>query len=239
MTDVTPRAAKTNKTVGRTASKEVRRQQLIEATIESIAKYGISGTTTTTVTGFAGLSLGLVNFHFKNKDTLMEETLRFLAQEHSAHWQKRVQAAVNDPATQLQAQVDSHFHPDICTRKKLAVWFNFYGEAQYRAAYRRIVVEMDNERWDVSVGLCQQLIQQGGYAGVNARDIADTLEGLYDGFWLNIMIYPGSFTRKMAHTRLNQYLATVFPRHFDSQAGLINGDFSETADACAASHFKG
>ena len=60
----TDKAARLNERTGRTASKAVRRQQLIEATIDSIAKYGISGTTMTTVTGLAGLSVGIVNFHF-------------------------------------------------------------------------------------------------------------------------------------------------------------------------------
>ncbi|MCZ4353537.1 TetR family transcriptional regulator C-terminal domain-containing protein [Roseovarius aestuarii] len=234
MTNVTPSAARTNKAAGRTASKEVRRQQLIDATIESIAKYGISGTTTTTVTRFAGLSIGLINFHFKNKETLLEETLRYLAQDHTAHWRKRIKAAGDDPAAQLRAQGESHFHPDICSRKKLAVWFNFYGEAQYRAAYRRIVAEMDDERWDTSLGLCAKLIEQGGYGGLNASDIADTLEGLYDGFWLNIMIYPDGFSRKKARARLLQYLCMVFPRHFDALEGSAGNAPSETPGARAA-----
>ena len=70
----------------RTASKAVRREQLIEATIESISRYGISGTTMNTVTGFAGLSVGIVNFHFESKENLYQETLRFLGEEHRDLW---------------------------------------------------------------------------------------------------------------------------------------------------------
>lgn len=239
MTDVTPSAARTNKAAGRTASKEVRRQQLIDATIESIAKFGISGTTTTTVTGYAGLSIGLINFHFKNKETLLEETLRFLAHEHTMQWQKMVQAAGDAPAAQLQAVVDAHFHPHICSRKKLAVWFNFYGEAQYRAAYRKIVTELDDERWEHSVRLCAQIIGDGGYDALEAEQVADTLEGLYDGFWLNIMIYPTDFSRQDARRRLHQYLATVFPRHFDGETGLISQGAPDAGDACTAATCEG
>ncbi len=53
----TAKEIKSNAGAGRTASKEVRRLQLIKATIESISKYGILGTTMTTMTGFAGLSV--------------------------------------------------------------------------------------------------------------------------------------------------------------------------------------
>lgn len=200
----------------RTAAKEVRRQQLIDATIQSIAKHGISGTTMTTVTGFAGLSIGLVNFHFATKETLFEETLRFLAEEHRDQWHKSYRMADLTPQAKLLAIVDAHYHPKICSRKKLAVWFGFYGEAASRAKYRKIMQEIDPERWEVSVGLCQQIIDEGGYASQSAQEIADMLEGLYDGFCLNILMYPGTFTREDAKARIRNYLASVFPGHFDS-----------------------
>jgi len=216
MTEVTAKAAKTNKKVGRTASKEVRRRQLIEATIESISKFGISGTTMTTVTGFAGLSIGIVNFHFKNKDTLFEETLRFLAEEHRDQWRKSVKNAALTPEAKLLAIVDAHFHPNICNRKKLSVWFGFYGEAAYRASYRKLMTDIDEERWNVSTDLCRQIIQSGQYENINSEDIANTLEGLYDGFCLNILIYPGDFSRSDAKKQVRDYLATVFPNHVNT-----------------------
>ena len=214
MTEVTPKAAKTNQRVGRTASKEVRRQQLIEATIESIAKFGISGTTMTTVTGFAGLSLGIVNFHFKNKENLFEETLRYLAEEHRDQWRKSIKDTRLSPAAKLLAIANAHYHPSICNRKKLAVWFGFYGEAAYRASYRSIMTEIDDERWDVAVDLCKQIIAEDGYEDIEAEHVADTLEGLYDGFCLNILIYPGDFSRHSAKARIRDYLGATFPKSF-------------------------
>lgn len=218
MTEVTAKAARTNKKVGRTASKEVRRQQLIDATIESIAKYGIAGTTMTTVTGYAGLSLGIVNFHFQNKENLFAETLRHLAEEHRETWRKRVQSPDMTPAAKLLAIADAHFHPSICNRKNLSVWFGFYGETGYRAAYREMVSEIDTERWETSIEMLEQIIDEGGYEGLDAEQIATMLEGLYDGFWLNILIYPGDFSREEAKQRLRQYLAQTLPDHFDTPA---------------------
>ncbi|TKZ19416.1 TetR family transcriptional regulator [Shimia litoralis] len=200
----------------RTASKEVRRQQLIDATIESIAKHGVSGTTMTTVTGFAGLSMGLVNFHFKNKETLFEETLRFLAEEHRDQWKKSYARADLTPQAKLLAIVDAHYHARINNRKKIAVWFAFYGEAASRARYRAIMEEIDPERWDISVDLIRKIISDGAYHSVEAECIADTLEGLYDGFWLNILMYPAKFSRQTAKSRIRAYLAATFPRHFET-----------------------
>lgn len=199
----------------RTASREVRRQQLINATIESIAKHGISGTTMTTVTGFAGLSMGLVNFHFKTKEFLFEETLRFLAEEHRDQWKKSYDKAELAPEAKLLAIVDAHFHPKICSRKKLAVWFGFYGEARNRSNYRKIMHKIDPERWERSKRLCAQIITDGGYEHADAKVMADTLEGLYDGYCLNILIYPDDYSRENAKTQIRIYLATAFPKHFE------------------------
>jgi TetR/AcrR family transcriptional repressor of bet genes len=199
----------------RTASKEVRRQQLINATIDSIAKHGFAGATMTTVTRAAGLSIGLANFHFTSKQNLFEETLRFLATEHQNHWKKSFEKADLAPKSKLLAIVAAHFHPSICNRKNIAVWYGFFGEASARASYRNFVNEIDAERRDVSVDLCRQIIQEGGYKNLNPVDVAFTLEGLYDGFWLNILMYPGEFTRFDAMKRIQEYLSQIFPEHYE------------------------
>ena len=59
------------------------------------------------------------------------------------------------------------------------------------------------------------LIDAAGQNHLKAHDIADTLEGLFDGFCLNILVYPGEFTRETAKQRVLSYLATVYPGHFD------------------------
>lgn len=211
----TGKATRINRSSGRTAAREIRRRQLIEAAIESIAKYGISGTTMSTVTGFAGLSVGTVNFHFESKEKLFEETLRFLAEEHRDQWQQGTRKAGTSLRDRLLAIVDAEFHPRICSRKKLTVWTAFYGEAGYRASYRKIMSDIDTERWGASRQICEAIIRDGNYSGQDGREIAETLEGLFDGFCLTILIYPGQLSAADAKLRVRAYLATVFPGYFD------------------------
>ena len=197
----------------RTESKEVRRQQLITATIRSIAKHGIGGTTMSTVTDYAGLSIGIVNFHFESKQNLFEETLMFLAREHHDKWFNAYKDAGLSASEKLLAIVDAHFHPKICSRKKLAVWFAFYGEAGRRAVYRSLIDGIDDERFDISTELCTEIDAEGGYGRTPPRQIARTLEGLYDGLCLNILMYPGTFSRPQARAQVRAFLASVFPDH--------------------------
>mgnify|MGYP001764514143 CR=1 FL=1 len=53
--------------LGRKASKEVRKQQLIEATIRVLAVKGYAALTVADVAKAAGLSTGIIIFHFVSK----------------------------------------------------------------------------------------------------------------------------------------------------------------------------
>ncbi|MEM9844121.1 MAG: TetR family transcriptional regulator C-terminal domain-containing protein [Pseudomonadota bacterium] len=205
-----------SKPARRTEPKEVRRGQLIDATINSIAKYGIGGTTMSTVTDFAGLSIGIVNFHFKSKQNLFEETLIYLAREHHAQWYNAYLDAGLSAQEKLLAIVDAHFDRKICSRKKLSVWFAFYGEARRREIYRHLIDQIDDERITISTRLCQEIAENGDYKnGLSPKQIAETLEALYDGLMLNLLMYPGYTTREKARDQVHAYLATVFPNHIE------------------------
>lgn len=167
--------------VTRAAAKAERRQQLLASTIDSIARFGLSGTTMSTVTELAGVSIGLANFHFESKDRLLEAVLKHLADEQRALWQSRRQGPDSSSSDLLQAIIDSRFHAAICSRKKLAVWFAFYGDASAREVYRRAVGDMDDERLDATVSIITEMIADAGYTGLDPVETALSIEALYDG----------------------------------------------------------
>ena len=166
---------------GRTASREARRQQLIDATIDSISKRGFSGTTLETVTRGANLSHGIVNFYFRTKEDLYLETLGHLTGEHYRRWYGAMTRAGPDPARQLGAIVDADFDRTICSRRKLAVWFAFWGQAKYRPNYLRIHSRYDDERFEEISRLCREIAADGAYGGLDPESVARCLESLVDG----------------------------------------------------------
>ena len=70
----------------RKASRPVRRQQLIDATIEVLARKGYSALTVADVAKTAGLSVGIINFHFESKEKLLASCLAYLAEEYYRNW---------------------------------------------------------------------------------------------------------------------------------------------------------
>lgn len=202
----------------RTAAPEERRQQLIEATIRSVADHGLADTTIATVATEAGLSQGIINLHFKSKDRLLTETLRYLSDEYRNACAGAATAAGISPVAGLKAMVDLDFRRNICTRDKLAVWFAFWGERRFRPTYRRLCAARDKYYDDLVRDMCAKLCADGGYTKVEPSIVADGLSALTDGLWLDLLVRPDSMSRERAWRISMSYLADAFPRHFEQPA---------------------
>jgi len=198
----------------RTAPPEERREQLIQATIRSVADRGLADTTVATVAQEAGLSQGIVNLHFRSKEGLLTETLRYLADEYRTACQEAAAVGEVCPVEGLLAMVELDFRRTICSRDKLAVWFAFWGERRFRPTYRRICAERDRSYDDMVRLVCARLCEEGGYTDVEPALVADGLSALTDGLWLDLLVRPDSMSRERAKRITLSYLADVFPRHF-------------------------
>src|SRR5690606_6094409 len=104
---------------------------------------GFARTTLTEVAKTAGLSHGLVLFHFETKEKLLADTLAALAEEYRQNWEAALASAGPSPAEQLSALIDADFSPAICTPDRLAAWCAFWGEAQSRPLYQESCGEKD------------------------------------------------------------------------------------------------
>ena len=202
-------------TVRRTASREKRRRQLIDATMKCIARKGMGSTTLADVAREAGLSQGIVNLHFESKDNLLNETLSTLASEYREKFDKALQKAGPHPADQLRALMEHDLRPSICSQRKLAVWFAFWGEVKSRPTYRRMCDEWDRHYDEVVAGLCGELIADGGYRNIAATTVAYALASMINGLWLSCLVSPQSWDRHNAMAAIMSYLHSVFPRHFE------------------------
>ena len=203
---------------GRKASRAFRRQQLIDATIDSLAKRGYSDTTLADVAEGAGLSRGIVNFHFESKEKLLIETLNYLSQEYADHWAASLQKAGDDPAAKLWALVSADFDRKICTRRKLAAWCAFWGEAKSRPTYQALCGQNDQDYNDEFVAICTELKEDGGY-DLDPFNMAAAICAMMEGLWLRLM-FSDDVSREKALACARDFIVRAFDRHFTA-AGPI------------------
>src|ERR1051325_993393 len=124
--------------MGRLDIKETRRVQLIEATIDSLSKRGFAEFTLAQVAQSAGLSQGIVNFYFHSKEALLVETLKFMEAEYEEFWNAAVGRAGPRAADKVPAMIAADSDPVVASRKKVTVWYAFWGEARWRPEYLKI-----------------------------------------------------------------------------------------------------
>ena len=206
--------AATAKSAKRTATREQRRQQLIDATMKCIARKGMGSMTLGDVAGEAGLSQGIVNLHFESKENLLYETLRYLADEYKAQFDKALEMGGSSAADKLRALMELDLRPSICDRRKIAVWFAFWGAVESRPTYRKICEKSDEYYDDVVENLCGELITEGEYKNISAAAVSTILTSMTNGLWLSCLISPKTFDRHEAMTAINEYLHSIFPRHY-------------------------
>lgn len=205
---------KNNGNKRRALPKEVRREQLICATVKCIARTGLSGVTMAKVTSEAGLSMGIANLHFDSKEKLLRETLAYVTAEYN-HGQRAIFEAEQYPslAARLEAILAFDFSTSITEKDKLAVWFGFLGEARSRPTYQRICSRQDSVSEVEMTALFQAVIDEGVYSNADASLIATGYISLVDGLWLNLLVTPRRLPRARARLAARHYLASAFPQH--------------------------
>ncbi|MDQ7251612.1 transcriptional regulator BetI [Dongia sedimenti] len=199
--------------MARDAIKEVRREQLIVATIDVIARKGFSELTLAEVAETAKLSTGIVNFYFKSKDVLLSATLAHMVGEYRRYWRANV-AAATSPTAKLTAMLEGDFQRLVANRKTVTVWYAFWGETRWRPDFMTECQALSREFQAVASDLFRQL-------DTPDRDpmlIAKGFSAMSDGLWLDMLINPKETDRDTARRVVRAFLHGLYPEHFAADA---------------------
>lgn len=199
--------------VRRRETKEKRRRQLINATIDSLAARGYAATTLADVSDGARLSRGIVNFHFDSKENLLLETLQFMSDEYQANWKARYAEAPPDTASRIAALVTADLDRKICTPRTVSAWFALMAEAKSRPAYQKLVWERDQKYRACLTEYCRKAKEECGYS-YDPETVTAAIYAMQEGLWLRLMLSGRNYKRKTALGIMRQMLGTLFPRHF-------------------------
>jgi len=207
-----------------------RRRELIEATIKVIAQYGYHGTTVSRVASAAGVSVGLMNFHFETKDKLFEAVFRHLADEYQQVWDARVVASDQAPWPLLKTMIAAYFDRDVFSNERLSVWFAFWSDPALRDKFRDAATAVERsyvQRVEVQMG---HLLEFHAHRDWAARNVTSALSAMIDGFWLQALLYPKKFKAKDAIEKCISFVGTVLSyHHYKREVAALLREREETA----------
>jgi TetR/AcrR family transcriptional repressor of bet genes len=119
------------------ALRESRKRQLVDATLEAIAKYGFAEASVVRIAEIAGISAGQIHHYFGGKDGLLEAAMRSILTDMRTASALALEAA-RLPAKRLEAIVSSNLHPKIFRREISIAWLSFWAQATHEPALARI-----------------------------------------------------------------------------------------------------
>ena len=195
-----------------------RRRELIEATITSIARHGLSRTTVARVAKIAGLSPGIVSFYFKNKDGLLLATLAHVDGEFTGRQIEGLEHAGSDPVRQLEAMIEASFDPAVCNPERVAVWTAFWGEARAREDYMRVCDRREADDARRVVDLFERIAANGSYHHLDAVALGRAFYQLLSSLPEDMLDARQAFDFEAAKSTCRGFLASVFPAEFSPRA---------------------
>ncbi len=181
-----------------------RRQALIDATIECLKRYGHKGLSIRTISAQAGVSVGLINHHFPNKDQLIAAAYRHFNNKLVGGLQAAVERAANSPRARLRAFLEASFSPPNLDPDVLAVWVVFWGMYRHSPLIRRVQRESYRGYVRLLHAMLTALLPRAAAvrrrhahrrraARPDLRLAAMGLTALLDGLWLECCLEPGAF----------------------------------------------
>jgi TetR/AcrR family transcriptional regulator, transcriptional repressor of bet genes len=183
---------------------EQRRAALIAATIECLKRHGHEGLSIRTISAQAGVSVGLINHHFPNKDELIAAAFSHFNRE-LVDTLKTAAARADTPAARLRAFLEASFSPPNLDADVLTVWVVFWGIYRHSRPIQRVRRETYTDYVRLIRGLLADLLGSAaeggpgrGKGGVNLRLAAIGLTALLDGLWLEWCLEPGRFRPREA-----------------------------------------
>ncbi|MVW74518.1 transcriptional regulator BetI [Pseudomonas xionganensis] len=159
--------------------KQTRRQQLIQATLESIAELGLQDTTILTISRKAQLSSGIISHYFGGKQALIEAALRYLLEQLRLELLQRLQQGAISPEQRLLAIVEANFTEFQRSELAARTWLSFWARSMHEPGLARLQ-RINNRRLysNLRFAFAQRL------PAAVASDAAAQAAALIDGFWL-------------------------------------------------------
>lgn len=178
----TPQGARRDRersgTVPRDELEDVRRRQLIEVTIDSLAEVGYVGSTLAQIASRASVSPGLVAHYFHDKDSLLEAAFRTLGRRLADGVRARMRGA-HTPRGRIQAIIDTNLGPEEFTQRTGSAWLAFWGQVLHAHGLKRVQDVYQRRMLSNLRHALKRIVP-----AAEAHNLAATIAAMIDGVWL-------------------------------------------------------
>jgi TetR/AcrR family transcriptional repressor of bet genes len=190
---------------------EASRKLILQAAVDSISSDGLAHLTLDRVAQRVDISRGLVVFHFKSKQKLVEEVLLFLSAQYSEGWSAIVEERNEDDVTKLMRLIDYDIRFAFDNPKYLSAWHAFWGDSKGNLLFHALVVPRDEGYASDISRLLDQISDAGGYDKEDLPSITRGLVVMMFGIWTQLHLDPGENDYHINLRAVRLFLNKMFP----------------------------
>lgn len=186
----------------------VRRQQLIDATIESVAQKGLQATTINSISKNAGMSSGIISHYFGGKQGLIEATVRYLLSNLKDDLISKVDEKTT-PTQRLMFIVESNFALVQQRKDTTRTWLSFWAQSMHDKELHRLQ-NVNSKRLQSNLTVSFKQLMPLAQANLAAELTA----AMIDGLWLRAVLsqsnenqfkHSESLAKSYVHSLIKQY----------------------------------
>jgi TetR/AcrR family transcriptional regulator, transcriptional repressor of bet genes len=170
-----------------------RRRHLGEAVLRCILKNGSAGISVRQIAAEAGVSLGLIRYHFGEFDDLIAYAFDLTTDTFFHAIGAAIDRAEPNPSARLDAFIETSFSPLLLDRNVLGVWVVFWG----LILHSRRIGSAQTREYSLYLTMVEGLLGELVAAeGIPIRDLklaSVAFTALLDGLWLAWCLNPAAF----------------------------------------------
>ncbi len=201
---------------GNQIKKKRHRQELVDATIETVSEFGIAGTSITRIVTRANLSRGMIHLHFDSKEHLLVEAASHWSEVYFAQLEINLLSAGTSAYDRLRALISSDLGEKILNPKTVNAWFAFRGEARSHNSFAKYSDTRDEVLRKMFTEAFRELAEGREEPDVLARDAAHGTIAMLEGMWADYLLHQDAFNRDTAKRIVFRFVSALFPGSFDT-----------------------
>jgi AcrR family transcriptional regulator len=194
---------------------EVRREEILDATVEQVQRLGLAATRVADVAAAMGVSTALVFYHFGTKDDLLVAAFEHAVSKDLA----RLDAAVDRGGTTLERlRSVVRLYGPTGAAAGWTLWIDAWAYAQREPAIRTALRRLDRRWGAVLLGVLRAGVADGTFRTTDPEASVARISALLDGLSVAALVY-GSVSRK----QLKAWIADALAKELDVEVEAVTG----------------
>ncbi|TWI59626.1 TetR family transcriptional regulator [Halalkalibacter nanhaiisediminis] len=163
-----------------------RRKQILKATFQAVVDKGYEGVTLQDIADYAGVSKGVTNYYFENKEDIFAHLLEWLTSKIYEREMRSIEKEEKALA-KLQTYLDNVFASPTENRQFYRVYLDFLSQVKGNVRYQQVNQQFYQNCWGIGQLIAELGTKEGVFIVKDTEMTAKLMRGVIDGMliqWL-------------------------------------------------------